>query len=70
MKVQEIRVKTTEDLKKELDAARMELFTLRLKHATRQLESPMEMRKTKKKIARILTVLRERELGAMPELGA
>ena len=40
-----------------------ELFNLRFRHATGQLENPMQMVVCKKNIAKIMTILRERELG-------
>ena len=63
MKVSEIRALGTDALQKELDAAREELFNVRLRLATRQLTNHRELPRLKKKIARIETILRGRELG-------
>jgi large subunit ribosomal protein L29 len=63
VKVEEIRGVSTEELNKQQEAARKELFELRFKLATRQLVNHRQMRVVKKTIARLSTVLRERELG-------
>ena len=63
MKVEEIRGITTEELVKQQEAARKELFELRFKLATRQLVNHRQIREVKKTIARLSTILRERELG-------
>ena len=63
MKVQEIRGVNTEELVKQLEAARKELFELRFRLATRQLVNHRQIREVKKTIARLSTILRERELG-------
>lgn len=56
---------------KELEAKFKELkenlFNLRFKHATNQLQNPMVMVDCKKDIARILTILKQRELGMVTE---
>ena len=62
MKVGEIRAFGTDDLQKQLEEAREELFNVRLRLATRQLTNHRELLRLKKKIARIETILREREL--------
>ena len=54
---------TTEELKTKLIENKSELFNLRSRHATGQLENPMQMVVCKKNIAKIMTILRERELG-------
>ncbi|MFC1930435.1 50S ribosomal protein L29 [Chloroflexota bacterium] len=61
MKTQEIRALGTEELKKQLEEARQALFNLRFRKATRQLVNDREIPRTKKTVARILTILRERE---------
>lgn len=63
MRLEEIRALTPEELKKQLDEAQRELFNLRFRHATRQLVNNRELVKAKKKIARMHTIHRERELG-------
>ena len=62
MKISEIRVMKDEELKKRLEEAYQELFNVRFRIATRQLANHRELPKLKKRIARIKTVLREREL--------
>ncbi len=63
MKVKEIRALTTEELLKQLEEAQQELFNLRFRLATRQLVNHREIPRVKKKIARLKTIIRERELG-------
>ena len=63
MKVEEIRASSDEELVKQLEEAHQELFELRFRMATRQLANHRELPKVKKKIARIKTIMRERELG-------
>ena len=59
----ELRNIDTEDLVLQLREAKEELFNLRFQAATGQLESHGRLRAVKKDIARIYTVMRERELG-------
>lgn len=63
MKITEIRALGKEELLKRLEEAQQELFSLRLKVATRQLASNREIPKVKRKVARMKTILREQELG-------
>lgn len=63
MKVEEIRALGSEELVKQLEAARKELFDLRFRLATKQLVNHREIRQVKKNIARLKTIMRERELG-------
>ena len=53
---------TNEELAKKLDDLKEELFNLRFRHATGQLENPNVLHTVKKDIARVKTVIREREL--------
>ena len=62
MKVTEIRTLTTESLKEKLNESHRELFNLRFRIATKQLANHREINSVKKQIARIQTVIREREL--------
>lgn len=62
MKVAEIRTLDTEELKKKLDESYRELFNLRFRLATKQLSNYHELRNVRKRIAKIKTVMREREL--------
>ncbi|MBI4288294.1 MAG: 50S ribosomal protein L29 [Chloroflexi bacterium] len=63
MKTEEIRALGPEETKKQLAEAQRELFNLRFRHSTRQLVNNRELVKTKKKIAQLMTIQRERELG-------
>jgi large subunit ribosomal protein L29 len=62
LRVGEIRALSSEELKKQLDDSYRELFNLRFRLATRQLTNYNEIRNVRKRIARIKTILREREL--------
>jgi len=66
----ELRNVDTEDLVLKLREAKEELFNLRFQAATGQLESHGRLRAVKKEIARIYTVMRERELGITEEPAA
>ena len=57
---EELRQKSTDELKKMVVELKEKLLKLRFKNAFGQLDNPMEIRKAKKQIARILTILRER----------
>ena len=65
MWIEEVRAKSVEDLHKELDASYQELANLRFRWATRQITNVYELKKTRKTIARIKTVLREHEMGVL-----
>jgi large subunit ribosomal protein L29 len=58
-----LRTSSEEDLERQLKEAKEELFNLRFQAATGQLESHGRLRTVRRDIARIYTVLRERELG-------
>ena len=58
-----MREMTEVELNGELDKMKKELFNLRFQHVTGQLENPVKMRELKKEIARVKTILRERELA-------
>ena len=61
--MEEIRDLSPEQLAKQLEEAREELFNLRFRLATRQLVNHREIPKVKRKIARLKTIMQERELG-------
>ncbi|NMB09561.1 MAG: 50S ribosomal protein L29 [Tissierellia bacterium] len=63
MKTKEIRQMSDSDLRTKLEDLKVELFNLRFQLATGQLENPMNISGVKKDIARIKTVIRERELN-------
>ena len=62
MKANELRKSSTDELKNKLKELKAELFNLRFQNAVNQLENPMRIRTVKKDIARIMTIIREREL--------
>lgn len=61
MRADRIRALNPQELAKQLNEAHQELFNLRFRHATRQLANYSELYKVRRKIARIKTVMRERE---------
>ena len=61
MKITEIREKTSEQLTALLKEQKAELFNLRFQHAIHQLENPQKIVETKKNIAKILTVMTEKQ---------
>ena len=63
MKINEIRELTNEELNQKLDELKKELFNLRFQHATNQLDNPRVITDVKRSIARVKTILRERELN-------
>ena len=63
MKTKEIRNLSDQDLQKQLEQSKSELFNLRFQLATGQLENPMMIGLVKKDIARIKTIIRERGLN-------
>jgi len=63
LKISEVRTLKDEELAKRLEEAHQELFNLRFRMATRQLVNHRELPRVRRKIARMRTVMRERELG-------
>ena len=64
MKTKELHELTVEELNTKLKELSEELFNLRFRHASGQLENPASLKNVKKEIAKIKTILRERELAA------
>jgi len=62
MKVNEIRDFTDMELNQKLEELKAELFNLRFQNATNQLDNPQRITDVKRTIARVKTILREREL--------
>ena len=62
MKVNEIRNLTTEEINKKIDEIKEELFNLRFQQASGNLEKPSRIRELRRTVARLKTVLVEREL--------
>ena len=63
MKLNEIRKLSDAEITKEIESAKEELFNLRFSQATGSLEKPSRINELRKQVARMKTVLRERELG-------
>ena len=63
MKIKEIRSLTTKELEAKLSDLTTELFNLRFSHATGNLPNNMQLHIIKKDIARVKTILRERQLA-------
>jgi large subunit ribosomal protein L29 len=62
MKIEKMRDMTVIELTNEFKKLKNELFNLRFQHVTGQLENPIKMRDVKKQIARVKTIMREKEL--------
>ncbi len=60
--LEDIRKKSIKELEELLDELKMELLRLRFKKQVQGLDNPMEIRKVKRNIARVLTVIREKQL--------
>lgn len=65
VKAKELVELSESELKEKLSGFKEELFNLRFQLATRQLDNPMRIREVRKSIARIKTILRQRELAAL-----
>jgi len=63
MKAKEVRDMTADELQIKLSSLKEELFNLRFQLATGQLDNPMRVKDVRKSIARVMTIMRERELG-------
>ena len=68
MKVNEIRELSTEEINKKLVESKQELFNLRFQQATGELEKPSRLRELRHTVARMKTVLKERENQNSKEL--
>ena len=63
MKATEVREMSAKELETKLKDLKQELFNLRFQHATNQLDNPLRIPAVKKDIARVKTVLREKEIN-------
>ncbi len=70
MKIQDIRDLSTQELEDKIKDLKEELFNLRFQNATNQLENPKRIASVKKDIARVKTVLKEKELGINTSVNA
>ena len=59
--IKEVRALSAEKLEEKLQELKKDLFMLRMQHATNQLDNPMQIATVKKDIARIKTIIREKE---------
>ena len=59
--IKEVRGLSVEKLQEKLQELKKDLFMLRMQHATNQLDNPMKIAAVKKDIARIKTIIREKE---------
>ena len=62
MKTNEIRKLSTEEINKKIAESKEELFNLRMKQATGSLDNPARIRELRKTVARLKTILHERDL--------
>ena len=63
MKATEIRKMSEEELSAKLNDLKKDLFMLRMQHATNHLDNPIKISNVRRDIARVKTVLREKQLG-------
>ncbi len=63
MKAKEIRELATEEIRERIRETEAELQRLRFQHAIAELENPMQLRNLRRELARLKTILRERELA-------
>ena len=69
MKVKQIRELTNDELTQKIKELKNELFNLRFQAATGQLDNPMRIRQVRKTIARVKTVLTEKEMESQKASG-
>ena len=62
MKANEVRKMNPSELEEKLKDLKKDLFTLRMQHATNQLDNPVKISQVKKDIARVKTIIREKQL--------
>ncbi|MFN4131758.1 MAG: 50S ribosomal protein L29 [Caldimicrobium sp.] len=63
MKAKELRELSLPELKEKLSELRQELFNLRFQKSIHRLENPMKIRNIRRDIARVLTIIKEKELN-------
>ena len=63
MKAKELKNLSIEELNAKLDELKKDLFMLRMQHATNQLDNPLQINATKKDIARVKTIIREKTIA-------
>ncbi len=62
MKANEVRKMSASELEAKLTDLKKDLFFLRMQHATKQLDNPIKIAQVKKDIARVQTIMREKQL--------
>ena len=62
MKASEVRSMSVAELNTKLDSLKKDLFLLRMQHATKQLDNPVKISAVRRDIARVKTVIREKQL--------
>ena len=67
MELKKMREMSEVELNAELVKMKKDLFNLRFQHVTGQLENPIKMRETKRDIARVKTIIREKELAKVQD---
>ena len=67
MKMEELRKLSTEELNNKIKESKEELFNLRFQQATGNLEKPVRLRELRKQVAKLKTIIRERELEKVEE---
>ena len=63
MKIEELRKLSNEELESKIKEAKEELFNLRFQQATGNLEKPVRLRELRRQVAKMKTIIRERELN-------
>ena len=63
MKAKELKNLSVEELNAKLEELKKDLFMLRMQHATNQLDNPLQIATTKKDIARVKTIIREKTIA-------
>ena len=63
MKANEVRKWSDSELEEKLTELKKDLFYLRMQHATNQLDNPVKISQVKKDIARVKTIIREKQLA-------
>ena len=66
-KMEEFRKLSTEELNNKIKESKEELFNLRFQQATGNLEKPVRLRELRKEVAKMKTIIRERELEGVNE---
>ncbi len=66
MKAQELRDLTIEEILQKKEDVRKEIFNLRIRQATRQIDNPLKLRELRRDFARINTIIREHESNIRP----